>query len=149
MSSLLNRAINALPFELHIPGYQFFGLGTHLEKRLARSYRGINPLVAACCEHDIAYSPSNDFAERHVTDNILATKARKHIAARISIRRESCSSCLDGYESQEKIGMDLKTKKKKKVKQILPVAKRVSYQSYRCWGFSVHWPAERQESRKW
>ncbi|KYN09174.1 hypothetical protein ALC57_18713 [Trachymyrmex cornetzi] len=33
--SLLNRAINALPFELHIPGYQFCGPGTRLTKRLA------------------------------------------------------------------------------------------------------------------
>jgi len=33
---LLNRAINALPFELHIPGYQFCGPGKHLEKRLIR-----------------------------------------------------------------------------------------------------------------
>ena len=55
-SGLLNRAINALPIELHIPGYQFCGPGTHLEKRLVRGDRGINPLDAACREHDIAYS---------------------------------------------------------------------------------------------
>jgi len=47
MSSLLNRAINTLPFELHILGYQFCGPGTHLEKRLARGDQGINPLDAA------------------------------------------------------------------------------------------------------
>jgi len=40
---LLNRAINVLPFELHIPGYQFCDPGTHLEKRLVRDDRGINP----------------------------------------------------------------------------------------------------------
>jgi len=74
MSSLLNRAINALPFELHIPGYQFCGPGTHLEKRLARGDRGINSLDAACREHDIAYSRSNDLAERHVADNISSRK---------------------------------------------------------------------------
>jgi len=62
---LLNRAINTLPFELHIPGYQFCGPGMHLEKRLARGDRGINPLDAACREHDIAYLHSNDLAETY------------------------------------------------------------------------------------
>jgi len=42
----LNLAINAFPVELYIPGYQFCGPSTHLEKRLARGDRGINPLVA-------------------------------------------------------------------------------------------------------
>jgi len=74
--------INALPFELHIPGYQFCGPGTYLEKRLARGDRGINSLDAACRLHDIAYSHSNDLAERYVADKILAQKARKRIIAR-------------------------------------------------------------------
>ncbi|KYN10235.1 hypothetical protein ALC57_17633, partial [Trachymyrmex cornetzi] len=39
-------------FELHIPGYQFCGPGTRLEKRLARGDRDINPLDAACREHE-------------------------------------------------------------------------------------------------
>ncbi|KYN09602.1 hypothetical protein ALC57_18294, partial [Trachymyrmex cornetzi] len=64
-----------------IPGYQFCGPGTRLEKRLARGDRGINLLVVACREHDIAYSHSNDHTERHAADNILAEKARKHITA--------------------------------------------------------------------
>jgi len=75
----LNNVINALHFELHTPSYQFCGPGTHLEKRLARSDRGINPLDAACREHDIAYSHRNDLAERHVADKILAEKARKRM----------------------------------------------------------------------
>jgi len=41
---LLNCTIDALPFELHIPGYQFCGPRTHLEKRLVRGDRGINSL---------------------------------------------------------------------------------------------------------
>ena len=79
--SLWNRAVNALPFELHIPGYQFCGPGTRLAKRLARGDAGINPLDAACREHDIAYSHSNDLTDRHAADNILAEKARKRITA--------------------------------------------------------------------
>lgn len=129
---LLNRAINALPFELHIPGYQFCGPGTHLEKRLARGDRGINLLDAACREHDIAYSQSNDLAKRHVADNILAVKARKRITARDSTlgERAAAAAVWAAMKAKTKIGMGLKTKKKKKPlkratnKRILPVAKR-------------------------
>ena len=65
----LTQAINALPFELHIPDYQLCGPGTRLMKRLARSDAGINPLDEACREHDIAYSHSNDLTDRHAADN--------------------------------------------------------------------------------
>jgi len=60
-SYLLNCAINALFFELHIPDYQFCGPGTHLEKRLARGDQSVNPLDAEFREHDIAYSRNNEF----------------------------------------------------------------------------------------
>jgi len=82
--SLLNRTINALPFELYILGYQFCGSGTHLEKRLARSDQGINPLDATCREHDIAYSRSNNLTERYAADRILGVEARKCITAKDS-----------------------------------------------------------------
>jgi len=53
---LLNRAIDALPFELYIPGYKFCNPGTHLEKRLVRGDRDINLLDAACREHDSLFA---------------------------------------------------------------------------------------------
>lgn len=31
--SLLDEAINKLPFELHVPGYQYCGPGTNLKKK--------------------------------------------------------------------------------------------------------------------
>ncbi|KYN00528.1 hypothetical protein ALC62_08701 [Cyphomyrmex costatus] len=86
------KVINALPFELHIPGYQFCGPGTRLKKRLARGDRGINPLDTACREHDIAYSHNNSLAERHGADNILAEKARKRITARDSFLTERAAA---------------------------------------------------------
>ena len=52
-SGLINNLINKLPFELHIPGYQYCGPGTHIQKRLSRGDSGINPLDSACKEHDI------------------------------------------------------------------------------------------------
>ena len=53
---IVNSVINKLPFELHIPGYNFCGPGTKLEKRLAREDLGINQLDEACRTHDISYS---------------------------------------------------------------------------------------------
>jgi len=53
---LVHKLINTLPFEVHIPGYNFCGPGTNLQKRLERGDQGINPLDEACKEHDIAYS---------------------------------------------------------------------------------------------
>ena len=123
---LLNRAINALPIELHIPGYQFCGPGTHLEKRLARGDQGINPLDAACREHDIAYSHSNDLADRHVADNILAAKARERITAINSTLGEKAAATAvwAAMKAKTKFGMGLKKKKRTPKKRILPVAKR-------------------------
>lgn len=126
---LLNRAINALPIELHIPGYQFCGPGTQLEKRLARGDQGINSLDAACREHDIAYSHHNDLTERHVADNILATKARKRITAKDSTfgEKAAATAVWAAMKAKTKLGMGLKTvmkKKKRTNKRILPVAKR-------------------------
>src|SRR5580765_6384958 len=89
---LLNHAINALPIEFHIPGYQFCGPGTRLQKRLARGDRGINPLDAVCREHNRAYSRSNDLTERNAADNILATKARERITARDSTLGERAAA---------------------------------------------------------
>jgi hypothetical protein len=124
---LLNRAINALPIELHIPGYQFCGPGTRLEERLARGDRGINPLDTACREHDIAYSRSNNLSERHVADNILAAKARKRIIARDSTlgERAAATAVWAAMKAKTKFGMGMKTKKSlKKKKRMLPIAKR-------------------------
>jgi len=80
-AGLLDKTINALPFEVHIPGYQFCRPGTRLAKRLARGDRGINRLDAACREHDIAYSRSNDLADRHIADRVLPERARERITA--------------------------------------------------------------------
>ncbi|EGI67313.1 hypothetical protein G5I_04096 [Acromyrmex echinatior] len=122
--SLLNRAINALPFELHIPGYQFGGPGTWLTKRLARGNVGINPLDAACREHDIAYSRSNDFIGRHAADK---EEARKRVTARDSAlsERAAAAAVWTAMKAKTKIGMGMKSKKKMTTKkQILPTAKR-------------------------
>lgn len=72
---LLNRTIDALPFELHFPSYQFCGPGSKLRERLARGDRGINPLDGFCRTHDIAYSLHKDTESRRVADRALANRA--------------------------------------------------------------------------
>ena len=72
---LVNSIINRLPVELHIPGYNFCGPGTKLEKRLARGDRGINPLDESCRKHDIAYASFKNITDRHQADKILANEA--------------------------------------------------------------------------
>jgi len=86
-------------------------------------------LDAACREHDIAHSHSNDLAERHVADKILAEKARKRIIARNStLERAAAAAVWAAMKAKTKIGMGMKTKKKtaKKIakKRVLPTAKR-------------------------
>lgn len=47
--STLNRAIDAPPIELHLPGgYQYCGAETTLQERLERGGTGINGLDKAC-----------------------------------------------------------------------------------------------------
>lgn len=79
--SLVNRAVDVLPIELHLPGYRFCGPGTKLEERLARGERGINLLDEACREHDIAYAKYKDNEHRRIADRVLASKAWRRVKA--------------------------------------------------------------------
>lgn len=109
---LLNSVINKLPVELHIPGYQYCGPGTRLKKRLARGDLGINPLDAACREHDIAYSRSNDLQDRHVADKILAEKAWNRVKKSSSLKEKlAAMTVAAAMKAKTKFGMGLKRKK--------------------------------------
>lgn len=80
ISALVNKSIDLLPIELHLPGgYQYCGPGTKLKKRLARGDPGINKLDQACKVHDIAYSKFSDSANRSVADKILARQAWERV----------------------------------------------------------------------
>ena len=112
-AGLLDMTINALPFEVHIPGY-FCGSGTRLAKRLAHGDRGINRLDAACREHDIAYSRSNDLADRHIADRVLAERARERITASDSTFDEKAAAIAvwAAMKAKTKLGMGMKRRKK-------------------------------------
>lgn len=79
--TVLNRAVDALPVELHIPGYHYCGPGTRLEERLRRGDVGINPLDEACKRHDIAYQTYSDTKKRAEADKELANLAWQRVTS--------------------------------------------------------------------
>ena len=107
----LNKAINALPIELHLPGYQFCGPGTKLAKRLARGDKEINPLDAACKVHDIAYSQSKDLSSRHIADKNLLERAWERTLAKDSSVNERANAWFvtNAMKAKVKFGMGSST----------------------------------------
>lgn len=91
-TGLINTLVNKLPFELHLPGYQYCGPGTKLEKRLARGDVGVNQLDRACKEHDIAYNQYQDTTNRQKADRILAEKAWQRVKSSDSSLGEKAAS---------------------------------------------------------
>ena len=74
--SLLNKVINNLPVEMHLPGHNFTGPGTKLNKRLnpdltpKKWSKPINRVDKAAYHHDVCYLKNNDTATRNaVCDN--------------------------------------------------------------------------------
>ena len=69
--SLLNKAINNLPVEVHLPGHNFTGPGTKLNKRLnpdltlKKWSKPINRVDKAAYHHDLCYLKNNDTATRN------------------------------------------------------------------------------------
>ena len=123
---ILNTLINKLPFEAHVPGYQFCGPGTRLEKRLSRGDKGVNPLDAACREHDIAYSKNNNLDIRHKADQILEKKAQERTTAVDSSRKEKtvAYAVMNAMKAKRKIGMGCKLKRIVKKKNGILAAKK-------------------------
>lgn len=118
-SGVLNTLINKLPFELHLPGYNFCGPGTKLQKRLSRGDRGVNPLDEACKQHDIAYSASKDIKSRHVADSLLAQKALDRLKAKDSSLGEKAAAfgISGAMKLKTKLGMGMKRRKRKTIKR--------------------------------
>ena len=69
--SLLNKAINNLPFEMHLPGHNFTGPVTKLNKRLKPDLtpkewsKPINRVDKASYHHDKCYLENEDTATRN------------------------------------------------------------------------------------
>ena len=84
---MLNKTIDRLPFELHLPGYNFCDPGTKLRKRLNRGDVGINPLDEACREHDTACSLSKEMGA--LDGKRIVGQKRMKIGTGRSERKES------------------------------------------------------------
>ena len=78
-NSVLDKLIDLLPFEMHMPGYKFCGPGIRLAERIQRGYIDINPLDEACRQHDLAYN--NPSSNHRQADRILAEYAFSHMLA--------------------------------------------------------------------
>ena len=69
--SLLNKALNSLPFEMHLPGRNFTGPGTKLKKMLnpdltsKKWSKPVNRVDIATYHHDICYLKNDDTATRN------------------------------------------------------------------------------------
>lgn len=124
---LVNKLINKLPFELHIPGYNYCGPGTKLAARLARGSKPINGLDSACQEHDIAYSKNKEnISARHAADNVLADKAWQRVKARDASFGEKAAAyaVTNTMKLKSKLGMGLKKTQKRKLGKGLKKSKK-------------------------
>ena len=119
---LINTVINKLPVELHLPGYQYCGPGTKLQKRLARGDPGINLLDQACKQHDISYSKFENTSERHKADKVLAEEAWKRVTSKDAGISERANAMIvtNLMKAKVKLGMGCskseKTNNSKKIK---------------------------------
>lgn len=119
---ILNSAINHLPVEMHIPGYQFCGPGTKLKKRMKAGQKGINGLDQACKMHDIAYDTTKDIKKRNIADKLLTKRAMARVRSTDSSFGERVAALtvagLTKVKSALGAGLhkDMKINKKKKKK---------------------------------
>lgn len=130
---VINTLINKLPFELHIPGYNFCGPGTRLAQRLARGDRGINELDEACKNHDIAYSNHPDVRTRNIADRTLAAKAWQVAFKRANplAERAVALGVASAMDVKARLGLGMKKKRRNKKKRkarlrVLPSPKKMS-----------------------
>ena len=112
MPSGLNKVIDSLPFELHIPTYRFCGPGTRLAKRI--NQQGKNPLDQACKEHDIAYHHNKDLDSRHKADLVLASKAWDRVKSKDASFGERLAAIgVSGImHTKRKLGLGSRRKKR-------------------------------------
>nr|WP_129335181.1 hypothetical protein [Enterobacter cloacae complex sp. 2DZ2F20B] len=110
---IVNSVINKLPFELHIPGYNFCGPGTKLEKRLARGDKGRNQLDEACKFHDIAYGEHKDLENRHKADKVLLDKAKLRLRSSDASLGEKAAALgvAAAMKAKIKLGMGCRVKR--------------------------------------
>ena len=121
LGTVINKSIDLLPVELHIPGYQYCGPGTKLAKRLQRGDPGINKLDAACKQHDIAYSKYSDSINRARADKDLVERAWERVKSKDASLTEKAAAwaVTNIMKAKSKFGGGVKKKKKVSKKKCL------------------------------
>ena len=64
----LQKWLGKTGIELHWPGYQYLGAGTHVKKRLKRGDPGINRLDKIAKQHNIDYSRAQTLQDKWQAD---------------------------------------------------------------------------------
>lgn len=116
----VNVLIDKVPYEVHLPGYQYCGPGTKLEERLKRGDPGINKLDQACKRHDIEYTKSNDEKKRKMADILLLGEAAKRIRAKdASIPERLAAIAVTGAMGVKSgFGLNKRSNTYKKIKMV-------------------------------
>ena len=65
----IQKAIDKTGIEFHIPGYNFAGPGTKLQKRLKRGDKPVNRLDGIAMIHDIDYSRAKNIKDKWKADD--------------------------------------------------------------------------------
>ena len=115
--SLLNKAINNLPVEMHLPGHNFTGPGTKLNKRLNQDLtpkkwsKPINRVNKAAYHHNLCYLKNNDTATRNAVCDKNMLKELKGIynpSIREKMERGLVSTLIG---TKARFGMGVREKK--------------------------------------
>jgi hypothetical protein len=116
---ILNKSIDLLPFEAHLPGYNFCGPGTKLSERLKKGDTGINKLDEFCKQHDIAYAANADSKRRAEADKILAEQAWSRFKSKDSSLGERGAALLvtNLMKAKSQFGSGLRKRRRKPVKK--------------------------------
>ena len=94
----LQKALAKTGIEFHLPGYQFAGPGTKLQKRLALGQQGKNRLDRIARTHDIDYSMATSLHDKWKADDKMIqaiaqlpgkkTKTEQFVKAIIKTKRK-------------------------------------------------------------
>ena len=113
---LLNKAINNLPSEMHLPGHNFTGPGTKLKKRLnpdltpKKWSEPVNHVDEAAYHHDLCYLKNDDTATRNTVCDKNMLKELKGIYYPTLQERMDKSIVSNLIGAKVKFGMGVKKK---------------------------------------
>ena len=116
--SLLNKFINNLPVEMHLPGHNFTGPGTKLNKRLnpdltpKKRSKPVNRVDKAAYHHDVCYLKNDDTATRNAVCDKNMLKELEGINNPTLRERLDKSIVSNLIGTKLKLGMGVKKKKK-------------------------------------